>query len=135
MANFAREKLTGYQVETRTSLTGVVDWLEKDLESTALISLDDDMGARRVELGELLDPGTMAEVATQIAKYQACCPVVLNTSGEQVKRLSEILMSARWDAYWAKPTGGDWLKQDWLYAVKRALRRTKARHPRKAANL
>ena len=127
MANFAREKLTGYHVDTRTSLVGVVDWLEKDLESTALISLDDDMGARRVELGELLDPGTMAEVATQIAKYQPCCPVVLNTSGEQAKRLSEILMSARWNAYWAKPTGGDWLKQDWLYAVKRALREAKPR--------
>lgn len=36
-------------------------------------------------------------------------------------------MSARWNAYWAKPTGGDWLKQDWLYAVKRALREAKPR--------
>ncbi|HJT33102.1 MAG TPA: hypothetical protein VJ783_13755 [Pirellulales bacterium] len=130
---FAREKLRGYQVVTRTSLVHVVEWLKEDLGSTALISLDDDMGGRRVELGEMLDPGTMVEVATAITKCKPCCPVVLNMAQEQARDLMKVLMSARWLTYWAKPTGGHWLRQDWLSAVRRALRDGRPRRPRRSA--
>lgn len=130
---FAREKLRGYQVVTCTSLVHVVEWLKEDLGSTALISLDDDMGGSRVELGEMLDPGTMAEVATAITKCKPCCPVVLNMAQEQARDFMKILMSARWLTYWAKPTGGHWLRQDWLSAVRRALRDGRPRRPRRSA--
>ncbi|MGH7192115.1 MAG: hypothetical protein ACREJM_01120 [Candidatus Saccharimonadales bacterium] len=121
MRTFAESKLAGYQIVTRTSLAAVAHWLKKNLDSTALISLDDDMGDSRLELGELVRPGTMVEVAREVARYRRCCPVVLNTSGPQCKRLSAILQSAGWDTHWTKPTGGHWLKQDWLRAVKRQL--------------
>ena len=58
----------------------MIAFLERELESVDLISLDHDLGPARLVGEEQLDPGTGRDVTRFLAARPPRCPVIVHTS-------------------------------------------------------
>lgn len=93
----------------------MITWLEANLSSTVLISLDHDLPIIQYRGGKRVDPGTGRVVADYLAKQPATCPVMVHTSDPNAAHgMMHTLRDAKWPATRVQPFGDyEWVREVW----------------------
>jgi hypothetical protein len=100
----------------------MIEWLERSLPDTVLVSLDHDLLPRRPPGGgddSMKVVGTGREVADFLATYPCVCPVIVHSSNSHaVPGMIRELREARWVCSAVTPCDGiSWIAGDWWAEV------------------
>jgi hypothetical protein len=101
-----------------------IEWLEKNLSSVILISLDHDLGPNRERNGKVLDPGTGRDVVDCLVTQDPVCPVIVHSTN-YVARDGMIfaLEGAGWEVSYVSPYNDlEWIGEVWAEEVKKRLK-------------
>jgi CheY-like chemotaxis protein len=101
----------------------MIEFLDRHLPSTILISLDHDLELKHGSDGKSIDPGTGRQVADFLARRPPQCPVVIATTNSSAAVGMEMaLQEARWTTYRVLPFNDlEWVTAQWFPVVRRAI--------------
>jgi hypothetical protein len=98
-------------------------YLEANLQSVLIISLDHDLELEPRDNGKPLDPGTGRGVAEFLALRPPCCPIIIATTNSAAGDGMEFLLrEANWDIHRVHPHGDmEWVPSVWFRTVRNAI--------------
>jgi CheY-like chemotaxis protein len=101
----------------------MVAYLEGNLKSALIISLDHDLELVPQPNGKLLDSGTGREVADFLAQRKPACPVIIHTTNSAAGDGMEFLLrEAHWETHRVHPYGDlEWISGAWLRTLRNAV--------------
>lgn len=93
------------------------------LEDVALVSLDHDLELIPGADSELIDPGTGVDVAEELSRQQAVCPVIVHTTNNVAgDRMQCMLQKAGWKTQRVVPYDDlVWIDDMWFPIVRREI--------------
>jgi NAD+-processing family protein with receiver domain len=108
-------------------------YLETNLPSALIISLDHDLELLPQHNGKLLDPGTGRDVANFLATQPPSCPIIIHTTNSAAGDGMEFLLrDAHWETHRVHPWGDlEWISTQWLRTLRNAVVAS-ARPPKQA---
>jgi hypothetical protein len=86
-----------------------------------VIWLESDLGPTREVPGGTIRPGTGREVAVRLIQARPRCRVLVNEGDSRARPLYRLLDSAGCSVEEVVHEGGDWLRDNWLLAMRRAV--------------
>jgi CheY-like chemotaxis protein len=101
----------------------MVAYLESNLASALIISLDHDLELIPQQNGKLLDRGTGREVANFLVQREPSCPVIIHTTNSAAGDGMEFLLrEAQWETHRVHPWGDlEWVSGPWLRTLRNAV--------------
>jgi hypothetical protein len=94
----------------------MIGWLNENLPSTDLISLDHDLAFIRGTDGRQIDPGDGRDVARWLSGQRPVCPIMIHTSNSTgADSMRFALEDAGWRVVRVYPEAGvGWVYQQWV---------------------
>ena len=97
------------------SATEMVNWLEENISSVVLISLDHDLPIIQYRMGKRVEAGTGRFVADYLATREPVCPVIVHSlSSNNGEGMARVLTDTKWPVTRIQPFGEyEWVRQIW----------------------
>ncbi len=101
----------------------MIRFLERNLDETLVIALDNDLELKPGPDGRPVDPGSGCHVAEFLASRLPVCPVVIHTTNAIAgTKIDELLRQAGWTTRRVVPFDDmNWIQTDWFPAIRRAI--------------
>jgi CheY-like chemotaxis protein len=98
-------------------------FLETNLASTLVISLDHDLEPKSQHNGKPLDPGTGRQLADFLVQQPPACPIIIATTNSAAGDGMEfVLREAHWETHRVYPWGDlEWISSQWFRTVRNAI--------------
>lgn len=98
-------------------------WLQDNLVSVALLSLDHDLGPNRKHEGKVFDPGTGRDVVEYLCTRKPTCPVLIHSSNSTAAQgMHFALTDAGWENKRVFPLGDiEWIIKKWSSEIRELL--------------
>lgn len=124
MQPLLRNEFGRFQVVVFENAPDMVAWLAHHHSKIRLVCLDHDLGPNQQRDGVIFDPGTGRDVADWLASLSPCCPIIIHTTNYlAAPGMLSVLEEAGWNVARVSPYGDtEWIRQDWIEAVRAALR-------------
>lgn len=108
-------------------------FLETNLSTALIISLDHDLELLAEHNGTILDPGTGRDVADFLATQPPSCPIIIHTTNSAAGDGMEFMLrEAHWETHRVHPWGDlEWIQAQWLRTLRNAV--VGSARPRKQA--
>jgi CheY-like chemotaxis protein len=103
--------------------SAMIQFLDRNLQETLAISLDNDLELKPGPDGRMIDPGSGVEVAEYLSSKPAVCPVVIHTTNTNAaESMKSALAAGGWRTRRVVPFDDmNWIESDWLFAIRRAI--------------
>lgn len=101
----------------------MIRWLAALSQGPVLLSLDHDLGPKRVQGGEEIDPGTGRDVVEWLVARPPWCPVIVHSSNViAAQGMVFALEAAGWPVERVIPmVGVEWVGEGWIARVRALL--------------
>ncbi len=123
MRRCLQDRFHQYEIVFFDEAKEMVAYLESNLASALIISLDHDLELIPQKNGKLLDRGTGREVADSLVQREPACPVIIHTTNSAAGDGMEFLLrEARWETHRVHPWGDlEWISSKWLRTLRNAV--------------
>src|SRR5262249_41102424 len=123
MRDCLTDRFPQFEVRFFDAADDMIDFLDRHLPNTILISLDHDLELKHNPEGKAIDPGTGRQVADFLARRPPQCPVVIATTNSSAAvGMEMVLQEARWITYRVLPFNDlEWITAQWFPTVRRAI--------------
>lgn len=101
----------------------MIEFLDKNLAETIVISLDNDLELKIGADGRSVDPGEGRHVAEFLAARQPVCPVIIHTTNAiAAEAMTKMLKATGWKTRRVIPFDDmNWITTNWFAAMRRAI--------------
>jgi hypothetical protein len=123
MESCLRDRLYTYDAVFFDSAKDLRRFLQTDLSSVILLSLDHDLELQQHSNGKPIDPGTGREIADFLVMHPPSFPVIIATTNSAAGDGMEFLLrDAKWDVHRVYPHGDlEWISTVWFRTVRNAV--------------
>jgi len=123
MRDCLTDRFHQYEVVFFDNASEACSYLESNLESALILSLDHDLEFKPANDDRMQDPGTGRDVADLLASKRPTCPIIIHTTNTVAgDGMQFLLQEANWETHRVHPFGDlEWIPTKWFRTLRDAV--------------